>query len=117
MLPLEQATGQMIAVTPTIANELKMLLPTTLPMARSACPLTAEITLTTNSGADVPKATIVKPMTKLETLNRRAISEAPSVSQSAPLMMSNRPTMNFAISSIMLIEEEDANKRADIHPH
>ena len=104
MLPLVHATGQTIAVIPTIANELKMLLPTTLPMARSDWPLTAEIALTTNSGVEVPNATIVNPITKLEMLKRRAISDAPSVSQSAPLMISNNPTANFDIRRIILIE-------------
>ena len=38
------------AVQPTIINVLKMLLPTTLPMAISALPLRAEDTLTVSSG-------------------------------------------------------------------
>ena len=55
--------GATIAAHPTISMELKMLLPTTLPTAKSDVPLIAETNDTQNSGMDVPKATIVKPMT------------------------------------------------------
>jgi hypothetical protein len=51
------------AVQPTIINVLKILLPTTLPIAMSALPLRAEETLTVSSGAEVPNATIVSPIT------------------------------------------------------
>ena len=46
--------------------------PITLYTARSVCPLTAPVRLTSNSGADVPMATIVRPITKGERLKRRA---------------------------------------------
>ena len=39
------------------------MLPTTLPMAMSALPFRAEDMLTVSSGAEVPKATMVSPMT------------------------------------------------------
>ena len=55
--------GANSAVHPTIISVLKMLLPTTLPIAISALPFRAEETLTVSSGADVPKATMVSPMT------------------------------------------------------
>ena len=51
-----------MAVHPTIIKVLKMLLPTTLPMANSALPLRDDRKLITNSGADVPKATMVSPI-------------------------------------------------------
>ena len=59
------AMGANSAVQPTIISVLKILLPTTLPMAMSALPFSAEDTLTVNSGAEVPKATIVSPITIL----------------------------------------------------
>lgn len=49
--------GAKSAVQPTIIKVLKMLLPTTFPMAMSVLPFRAEDTLTVSSGADVPKAT------------------------------------------------------------
>ncbi len=49
-----------------MSSTLQMLLPTTFPSARSAWPERAEPTLTASSGALVPKATTVKPMTSGE---------------------------------------------------
>ena len=94
ILFLEHATGYINAVIPMIANELNMLLPTTFPMAMSAFPSMEDITLTTNSGALVPNATIVKPITREDMLKRRAILEAPSVSQSAPFTINIKPIKN-----------------------
>ena len=51
------------AATPTMSNVLKMLLPTTLPTARSGVPFSADIRLTKNSGIEVPMATMVSPIT------------------------------------------------------
>ena len=59
----EMTIGAKSAVQPTIIKVLKMLLPTTFPMAMSALPFRAEDTLTVSSGADVPKATMVSPIT------------------------------------------------------
>ena len=56
-----------------------MLEPTTFPIAISALPLSADIRLTMSSGAEVPKATIVRPTTRGESPIRRAKVEAPSV--------------------------------------
>ena len=44
------AIGANSAVQPTITSVLKILLPTTLPIAMSALPFSAEDTLTVNSG-------------------------------------------------------------------
>ena len=57
------AIGAKRAVQPTIIRVLNVLLPTTLPMAMSALPFRAEDMLTVSSGAEVPKATMVSPMT------------------------------------------------------
>ena len=55
--------GATSAATPTMRKELKMLLPTTLPTARSAVPRMADISETNSSGAEVPMATMVSPIT------------------------------------------------------
>ena len=73
-----------IAVPPKIKPRLKMLDPTTLPIDISVCPVIAALIVTANSGADVPKATTVKPITRSEIFNECAISAAASTSQSAP---------------------------------
>ena len=65
-VPFVTLIGTIAAVQPTIINVLKILLPTTFPIAMSALPFRAETILTVSSGADVPKATIVRPITKLE---------------------------------------------------
>ena len=57
------AMGAKAAETPTISIVLKMLLPTTLPTARSGVPFIADTRLTKNSGIDVPIATTVSPIT------------------------------------------------------
>ena len=76
--------GETMAATPTISSVLKMLLPMTLPTAMSVVPFRAETKLTKNSGADVPMATTVRPITICGTFNRWAIEVAPSVRRSAP---------------------------------
>jgi len=47
--------------------------------------------LTTNSGAEVPKATMVNPMTRSDTLYFLAKAAAPSTSQLAPTMRATKP--------------------------
>jgi hypothetical protein len=63
---------------------LQMLLPKTLPTAIRLWPRKEEIRLTTSSGADVPKATTVRPMTIGLILAERARLEEPFTSHSAP---------------------------------
>jgi hypothetical protein len=46
---------------------------------------------TTSSGAEVPMATTVKPITISETLNLLARDEAPSTRKSAPFMSNANP--------------------------
>ena len=55
-----------------------MLEPTTLPMAISLLPFSAALKLTANSGALVPKATMVRSMTKLGIRSFFAMEDAPS---------------------------------------
>ena len=59
----ETTSGAIRAVRPRMNSTLKILLPTTLPMARSVLPSSTACTLTAVSGALVPKATMVRPTT------------------------------------------------------
>ena len=72
-----------------------MLLPTTLPIKMSVLPLKRDENETASSGAPVPKATIVSPIRSLLTLKLEATDEAPSTSQSAPLMRKTKPTASI----------------------
>ena len=65
-------------------EELKLLEPFTFAMDISVCCDIAALMVTANSGADVPKATTVSPITKSDTFRVCAISEAESTNQSAP---------------------------------
>jgi len=76
---------------PRIARMLKVLLPTTLPMATSALPLSAPLTDTAISGALVPNATTVRPITMGATPSLAAIEEAPRTSHSAPKTRQTSP--------------------------
>ena len=60
----------------------------------SGYPPDAATEFTTSSGAEVPKATMVSPMAKSETLYFFARTEAPSTNQSAPLTNRSRPRIN-----------------------
>ena len=99
----EMTIGAKSAVQPTIIKVLKMLLPTTLPMAMSALPFRAEDMLTVSSGADVPKATMVSPITMDGIWKRLAMDAAPSVSPLAPKRMRRSPPIRKRISMRMLV--------------
>jgi len=60
--------------------------PITFQSARSVCHLRAENTFTNNSGAEVPNATIVRPITKGDIPSFVAIDEAQLTSTSAHLI-------------------------------
>ena len=85
--------GRMRAATPMRRRTLMMLLPMTLPRRMSVLPLVSDEKETASSGAPVPKATMVRPMRSLLTLKLEATEEAPSTSQSAPLMRKTKPMM------------------------
>lgn len=99
--------GWMTAAIPMRRSTLMMLLPMTLPMRMSVLPLMRELKETASSGAPVPKATIVRPTRSLDTLKLEATEEAPSTSQSAPLIRKTKPIINTntcnAISIIVMI--------------
>ncbi len=82
--PCSTFSGQRRAASPRISPTLKMLLPTTFPTARAALPRAAASRLTTSSGAEVPKATTVRPMITGRMRRARARLEAPLTNPSAP---------------------------------
>ena len=57
----------------------------------SEYPFIAAIIFTTNSGADVPNATMVKPITKSDTWYFLANADAPLISQFAPKIKDTNP--------------------------
>ncbi len=58
--------GQISETLPTTNKILKILLPTILPIAISALSFLAATTDVTSSGSEVPKATTVKPINRLD---------------------------------------------------
>ena len=97
-VPFVTLIGTIAAVQPTIIKALNILLPTTLPIAISELPFKADTTLTVNSGAEVPNATIVSPITKLEILKRLATEAAPSGKALDPAKISSKPPISNTIS-------------------
>ncbi len=63
---------------------LKILEPTTLLTEISAFPAKTALIVTANSGAEVPKATMVRPITKSEIPREYAMCEADVTTQSEP---------------------------------
>lgn len=90
------------ATHPIIMRMLKILLPTTLPIANSALPSMADRMLITNSGAEVPNATIVNPITRSLTPHFFATDDAPSVRQLAPTKIKARPPINNRMFIIII---------------
>ena len=74
-----------------------MFEPIIFPKTTSCVPFSVttvpEIMLTTNSGAEVPMATMVNPMAMSETLNLLAREDAPLTSKSAPFIRRKKPIM------------------------
>lgn len=97
-------SGRMKAQIPKIRKILAILLPTTLPIARSGEPLKAAERLTVSSGADVPKLTIVRPITSGGILSRVARELAPRTRPSAPATSIARPRINSKNDKIITIK-------------
>ena len=87
-------SGDASALSPTITSTLKMLLPITLPIARSLFPARTAPIETASSGELVPSATIVSPTTSGVTPNDSAIRDAPRTRLSAPASRARTPAMN-----------------------
>ena len=95
--------GRMTAAMPMRRRTFKMLLPITLPIKMSVLPLIMDEKETASSGAPVPKAIMVRPIKSLLTLKFEATLDAPSTSQSAPLIRRTKPTMSNVICSAISI--------------
>ncbi len=74
---LAMISGVTTAEQPRISRVLRILLPTTFPIAISGLSVAADTTDTANSGALVPNATTVKPMTSGEIPTPIANRDAP----------------------------------------
>ncbi len=77
-----------------------MLLPITVPTATPRSPLSVPAMVVASSGADVPAATIVRPITDSAMPNSRATAIAPSTSQSAPTSVKAMPATSSAPDTI-----------------
>ena len=95
--------GATMAAQPTMSIQFIVFDPTTLPTARSGVPFSADTRLTNNSGADVPAATMVRPITISGMFTRRANAAAPSVRKSAPLSTQTIPIIIIIMSNHMMI--------------
>lgn len=84
-------SGHIIAVTPRIIRMFAMLLPKILPNASCELPEKLAMRLTSNSGKDVPKETMVRPITMSVILYRLPMEEAPSTNKSAPFTRTTKP--------------------------
>jgi hypothetical protein len=93
--------GAIIAEIPSITSIFTILLPTTFPIVSSELPLIEAKTFTISSGAEVPKATIVSPITICEILNVSASEDAPSTRKSAPLINKKNPKTKSTISNVI----------------
>lgn len=83
--------GNRIALNPNTNEILAILDPITFPIEISLFPSKAALILTNNSGADVPKATIVNPMRPWLKPNFNAKDEAPSTKNFPPAKRIIRP--------------------------
>jgi len=92
----------MTAERPRMTRILIMLLPTTFPKLNPEFPETAERTFTTSSGEEVPNATMVSPITRLEIFFFLATAEAPLTSQLAPKINGINPMTENNRLSILL---------------
>ena len=81
---------------------LKILEPIILPNNKSSSPFLEDTIVVTSSGKEVPKATIVNPMSFLGTLKFKAVEEAQSTKISAPLIRKIKPSINNKIFNIKI---------------
>ena len=96
-------TGLIKAQIPIIKRIFKILLPITFPSTISALLETIDLTETANSGALVPKATIVRPINIFDNLKFCAKDAAPSTKTSAPLIKITKPTISNIISKNIIL--------------
>ena len=103
-------TGLIKAQIPIIKRIFKILLPITFPSTISALLEIIDLTETANSGALVPKATIVRPISIFDNLKFCAKDAAPSTKTSAPLIKITKPTIsNIICKNIILTSLKQKN--------
>ena len=81
---------------------LNILLPTTFVIAMSEFPFIVAIKLTPSSGALVPNATTVNPITRGETPKEEANFEELLTTASPPITRSSKPTIDNDIEINMI---------------
>ncbi len=97
--------GRSIAATPSATPILNRFVPKALPIASSGLSSSAETADENISGAEVPNATIVRPIKSGETPALRASADAPKTNLSAPQI---RPTKPRAITTELTSIEWDS---------
>ena len=103
IMPLSTVTGVITAQIANISTRLKISDPIMLLIAISLEPAIAADTLTASSGALVPIATIVRPMTTPGTFNFPATAELPSTKKSAPFTSAANPITSNTNCIIIVI--------------
>lgn len=88
-------------VTQRMRRMLAIFEPTIFPRAISLLPFILARTLTVSSGMEVPKATTVRPMTRLEIPNFFALDAEPETRKSAPFISIAKPIIMRKRASIM----------------
>ena len=88
----------MIAATLSATPTLNKFEPSALPIANSGCPSTADTADEKISGAEVPNATIVRPIIRGEAPKFLARPEAPKTNLSAPQIKPMNPRTIMAES-------------------
>lgn len=89
--------GLIKIASPRMTRILLMLLPITLPKSISAFPDRCELNEIASSGAEVPNATIVKPIIIVDILKFRAKETDPSTKRSAHLIRMMNPRITNTI--------------------
>jgi hypothetical protein len=93
--------GTIRIAKPNIIRILAILLPRTLPKSISVFPDKCELKEMASSGADVPKATMVSPITTVGILKFFAKEDAPSTKKSAHFISIANPTIDNIMFNIM----------------
>ena len=94
-------SGETRAVAPNTNAMLAMLEPIALPIARPGALSNAAMVDTNISGAEVPKATIVRPISIGDMPKWPAVAQAPSIKRSALQISKPKPTRMAAIAIII----------------
>ncbi len=99
-----------MAAPPRMIPILNIFEPIIFPTEILLTPRIAADMVTQNSGAEVPNATIVRPIINSETPNRLAILEAESTSHVAPLQITQkhiiRVDMSIKISITLFLKSD-----------